>query len=76
MEIKSKMDGSMRRDASDSSTNFTIFVVLGHKGSLVISFSINRPQGLVERQAFSHPCPTPSHSCFLRGVGVFHGVRE
>jgi hypothetical protein len=19
--------------------------------------------------------PTPSHSCFLRGVGVFHGVR-
>jgi hypothetical protein len=30
----------------------------------------------VERQALSHSSPTPSHSCFLRGVGVFHGVRE
>jgi hypothetical protein len=30
----------------------------------------------VERQAFSHPSPTPSHSCFLGVVGVLHGVRE
>jgi hypothetical protein len=22
------------------------------------------------------PLPTPSHSCFLRGVGVLRGVRE
>jgi hypothetical protein len=22
------------------------------------------------------PLPPPSHSCFLRGVGVLHGVRE
>jgi hypothetical protein len=29
--------------------NFAIFVVLGNKGSLVISFPINRTQGLVER---------------------------
>jgi hypothetical protein len=38
---------------------FAIFVVLGHQGSLVISFPINRTQGLVERQAFIHPSPTP-----------------
>jgi hypothetical protein len=56
--------------------NFAVFIVLGHKGSLVISFSIIGPQWLVERQAFSHPSPTPSYSCFLRGVGVLHGVRE
>jgi hypothetical protein len=30
----------------------------------------------VERQALGHPSSTPSHSCFLRGVGVLHGVRE
>jgi hypothetical protein len=29
--------------------NFAIFIVLGCKGSLVISFLINRTQGLVER---------------------------
>ena len=39
--------------------NFIVFFVLGHKGSLVISFPINRTQGLVERQAFTHPSPTP-----------------
>jgi hypothetical protein len=31
---------------------------------------------LVERQEFSHPSPAPRYSCFLRGVGVLHGVRE
>jgi hypothetical protein len=57
--------------------NFAIFVVLGHKGNLVISFPINRTLRVGrEDQAFSHPSPTPSHSCFLRGVGVLHGVRE
>jgi hypothetical protein len=30
----------------------------------------------VEKQAFRHPSPTPSHSCFLGGVGVLYGVRE
>jgi hypothetical protein len=29
--------------------NFIVFVVLDHKGSLVISFPINMTQGLVER---------------------------
>jgi hypothetical protein len=57
--------------------NFVVFIVLGHKGSLVISFPINRtPRVGEEDQVFSHPSPTPSHSCFLRGVGVLHGVRE
>jgi hypothetical protein len=43
VEIKSKMNGSMQRVASNSSTlNFVIFFVLGHKGSLAISFPINR----------------------------------
>jgi hypothetical protein len=38
--------------------NFVIFIVLDHKGSLVISFPTNRTQGLIERWAFSHPSPT------------------
>jgi hypothetical protein len=57
--------------------NFTVFVVLGHKGSLVINFSINRTSrvgGEAKIQpSLSHPS---SHSCFLRGVSVLHGVRE
>jgi hypothetical protein len=41
--MKPKTNGSMRRAASDSSTpNFAIFIVLGHTGSLVISFPINK----------------------------------
>jgi hypothetical protein len=57
--------------------NFVIFVILGHMGSLVISFPINRTQGLVERIKHSTiPLPSPSYSCFLSGVGVLHGVRE
>jgi hypothetical protein len=56
--------------------NFIIFIVLGHKGSLVISFPINRTQGLVERIKHSAiPLPPPSYSSFLRGVGVLHGIR-
>jgi hypothetical protein len=40
--------------------NFVVFIILGHKGSLVISFPINRiPWVGVEDQAFSHPPPTP-----------------
>jgi hypothetical protein len=32
---------------------------------------------LVERiKHAAIPLPPPSHSCFLRGVGVLHGVRE
>jgi hypothetical protein len=56
VEIKPKMDGSMRWAALDSSTpNFAIFIVLCHKGSLVISFPINRtPRVGGEDQAFSH----------------------
>jgi hypothetical protein len=57
--------------------NFVIFVVLDHKGSLVISFPINMTQGLVERiKHLAIPLPPPSYSCFLRGVGVLHGVGE
>jgi hypothetical protein len=26
--------------------------------------------------AFRHHSPTPSYSCFLRGVGMLHGVRK
>jgi hypothetical protein len=40
--------------------NFAIFIALGHKGSLVISFPINRtPRVGGEDQAFSHPSPNP-----------------
>jgi hypothetical protein len=40
--------------------NFAVFIVLGHKGSLVISFSINMtPRVGGEDQVFSHPSPTP-----------------
>jgi hypothetical protein len=39
--------------------NFIVFIVLGHKSSLVISFPINWTQGLVERKniqsSLSHP---------------------
>jgi hypothetical protein len=57
--------------------NFAVFIVLGHKGSLVINFPINRTQGLVERIKHSSiPLSPPSHSYFLRGVCLLHGVRE
>jgi hypothetical protein len=61
VEIKPKTDGSMGWDASDSSTsNFVVFIVLGHKGSLAISFPINRtPRVGGEDQAINHPSPTP-----------------
>jgi hypothetical protein len=40
--------------------NFAIFIVLGQKGSLVISFPINRtPRAGGEDQALSHTSPTP-----------------
>jgi hypothetical protein len=40
--------------------NFVVFIVLSHKGSLVISFPINRaPRVGGEDYAFSHPSPTP-----------------
>jgi hypothetical protein len=38
--------------------NFAIFVVLSLEDSSVISFPINRTQGLVEREAFNHLSPT------------------
>jgi hypothetical protein len=58
-------------------SNFTVFVVLGHKDSLVISFSINRTQGLMKRiKNSSIHLPPSSHSCFLRGVCVLHDVRD
>jgi hypothetical protein len=41
-------------------SNFTVFVVLDYKGSLVLSFPINRTTRVVEEdQAFRHPSPTP-----------------
>jgi hypothetical protein len=57
--------------------NFVVFFVLGHNGSLVINFPINRTPtigGEVSNSAI--PLSPPSHSSFLRGVGVLHGVRE
>jgi hypothetical protein len=40
--------------------NFAVFIVLGHKDSLVISFSINMtPRAGGEDQVFSQPSPTP-----------------
>jgi hypothetical protein len=57
--------------------NFVIFFVLGHKRSLVISFRVNRtPRAGGEVSNLAMPLPPPSHSCFLRGVGVLHGVSE
>jgi hypothetical protein len=57
--------------------NFAVFIVLCHKGNLVISFPINMtPRISGEDQAFIHPSLTPSHSYFLSGVGALHGVGE
>jgi hypothetical protein len=50
---------------------------LGHKGSLVISFHINRtPKGWWRGKHSAIPLPPPSHSYFLRGVGMLDSVRE
>jgi hypothetical protein len=57
--------------------NFAIFFVLGHKGNLVISFSIIRtPMAGGKASNSVIPLPPPSHSSFSRGVDVLHGVRE
>jgi hypothetical protein len=58
-------------------SNFAIFVVLGHKGSLVISFPRNRTprvggEASIQPSLF-HPLAIVA---FLGGVGVLHGVRE
>jgi hypothetical protein len=39
--------------------SLAVIFLLAHRGILVFSFLINRTQGLVERQAFNHPSPTP-----------------
>jgi hypothetical protein len=40
--------------------NFTVFIVLGHKGTLLINFPINRiPRVGGEDQAFNHLSATP-----------------
>jgi hypothetical protein len=57
--------------------NFVVFFVLGHRDSLVISFSINmtpRAGGEVSNSAI--PLPLPSYSSFLRGLSVLHGVSK
>jgi hypothetical protein len=57
--------------------NFAIFFVLDHKGSLVISFPINRTlRASGEASNSTIPLAPPSHSSFLRGVSVLHDVRE
>jgi hypothetical protein len=57
--------------------NFTVFIVLGYKCSLVISFPINMTQELEERIKYSLvPLPPSSQSCVLRGVVVLHGIRD
>jgi hypothetical protein len=55
---------------------FIIFFILDHKDSLVISFfPINKtPRVGGEASNSVIPLPPPSHSSFLRGVGMFHGV--
>jgi hypothetical protein len=58
--MKLKTDGSKRWVASDSSTpTMPFFVVLGHKGNLVISFPINRTPrvggGVSIQSSLSHP---------------------
>jgi hypothetical protein len=58
--MKSKTDRSMRRAASHSSTpTLPFLVVLSHKGSLVISFPINRTLRLggevSTHSSLSHP---------------------
>jgi hypothetical protein len=46
--------------------NFVVFIVLGHMGSLVISFPINRtPRVGREDQAFNHPSPIPKPKLFF-----------
>jgi hypothetical protein len=60
MEIKSKTDGSIRWVVLDSSTpNFVIFIVLGYKGNLLISFPTNRTpkvsREVVIQPSLSHP---------------------
>jgi hypothetical protein len=50
--------------------NFVVFVVLGHKGCLVISFSIKgAPRVGGEDQAFSHPSPTPKPKLLFERSG-------
>jgi hypothetical protein len=40
--------------------NFAVFIILCHKGSLVISFPLNRtPRDGGEDQTFIYPSPTP-----------------
>jgi hypothetical protein len=57
--------------------NFIVFFVFGHNDSLTISFLINRTlRAGGEVRNLVIPLPPPSHRCFLRGVGVFHGVSE
>jgi hypothetical protein len=58
-------------------SNFTVFFVLCHKSSLVISFSINMtPWAGGEASNLAILLSPPSYSSFLRGVGVLHSVRE
>jgi hypothetical protein len=47
--------------------NFAVFIVLGHKDNLVISFPINRtPRASGEVSNSAIPLPPCSHSCLLR----------
>jgi hypothetical protein len=77
VEMKPKMDGSMRWHAWTLLPNFVVFIVLDHRGRLVIRFPINRtPRAGREVSNSSIALPPPSNRCFLRHVGVLHGVRE
>jgi hypothetical protein len=55
--------------------NFTVFIVLGHKGNLVSSFPINRTPRVGGEASIEPSLSHPSYSCFVRGVGVLHSVR-
>jgi hypothetical protein len=57
--------------------NFVVFFVLGHEVGLFTSFSYKYdPKGWWRGKHSAIPLPPFSYSCFLRGVGVLHGVRE
>jgi hypothetical protein len=51
-------------------SNFAILIVLGHKGSLVINFPINRtPRVGGEDQAFNHPFLTHKSKLLFERCG-------
>jgi hypothetical protein len=54
-----------------------VIFFLAHRGILVFCFHYKYdPKGWWRGKHSTIPLPPPNHSCFLRGVGMLHGVRE